>query len=82
MQIISTFTIKSNTDKIDAYLQAANLNATSPDHFHQAYKGLSARGLLQIDESKRVRTPRKQITQNDLYEMPLDELRSRANQQR
>jgi hypothetical protein len=70
---------KQNTDRVDQYFKASGLDATSPDHFHQAYKALSARGLIQTDESKRPRTPRKRITQEDLETMPLDQLAALAN---
>jgi hypothetical protein len=72
---------KQNTERVDQYFKAAGLNATSPDHFHQAYQALSARCLLQIDESKRPRTPRKRVTQNELETMPLEQLAELANAQ-
>jgi hypothetical protein len=68
-----------NQQRIDQYFEAAGLNATDPDHFHQAFRALSSRGLLTVDPSKKPRQPRKQFTDADLYEMPLADLEALAN---
>jgi hypothetical protein len=67
-----------NQQRIDQYFAAAVLNGSSPDHFVQAYRALASRGLMIVDESKRPRTPRKQLTNDDLYEMPLEKLEELA----
>lgn len=67
-----------NQRRIDAYLKAAKLDATDPEHFDQAYRALSARNLLEIDESKRVREPYQRHTVEDLENMPLDQLEELA----
>jgi hypothetical protein len=63
-----------NQSRIDAYLKVAKLDATDPEHFTTAYRALASRNLLDIDESKRPRTPRARYSQDDLYEMPMAEL--------
>ncbi len=63
---------------VDEYFRTAKLDASSPDHFHQAYRALASRGLIQVDESKRPRAPRPKFNEKDLYEMPLDQLQEMA----
>jgi hypothetical protein len=70
-----------NQDYMDKYFQVAKLDASDPDHFHQAYRALASRGLIQVDENRRPRTPRKQLTQADLEAMPIEQLRELADQQ-
>lgn len=71
-----------NQRKIDKYLTAAGLDASDPSHFDAAYKALSARKLLDIDESKRLRTPYQRHTPADLESMPLEQLEELARGQR
>jgi hypothetical protein len=71
-----------NQQRIDAYLKAAKLDASDPSHFDAAYKALSARNLLDLDESKRVREPFVRHTAADLENMPLEQLEELARQAR
>ncbi len=71
-----------NQQRIDKYLTAAGLDASDPSHFDAAYKALSARNLLEIDESKRVRAPYQRYTEADLQNMDLDQLEELARQSR
>jgi hypothetical protein len=64
--------------RIDAYLKAAKLDASDPAHFDQAYRALSTRCLLDIDESRRIRKPYQRYTEEDLAAMPIDQLRELA----
>lgn len=71
-----------NQQRIDMYLKAAKLDASDPSHFDAAYKALSARNLLDVDESKRVRKPYERLSEQDLYNMPESELEELARGQR
>jgi len=64
--------------RIDAYLKAAKLDATDPSHFDTAYRALTARNLLDIDESKRARVPYQRYSEADLAAMPLEKLKELA----
>ena len=75
-------TCPKNQQRIDQYFTVAKLDGSSPDHFIQAYKALASRGLVVVDELKRPRQPRKQITEQDLYEMPLEALEEMARGQK
>lgn len=68
-----------NGQRIGEYFRAVGLRGDSPDQFHQAYRALASRGLIKVDEDKRPRQPRKQLTQADLETMPLDQLKALAN---
>jgi hypothetical protein len=71
-----------NQQRIDAYLKVAKLDASDPTHFDQAYRALSARNLLDVDESKRVRVPYQRHTEEDLERMDIAELERLARQTR
>jgi len=62
-----------NGERLGQYFQAAGLRGDDPDHFHAAYKALASRGLIQINEDQRPRTPRQKLNERDLYEMPLEQ---------
>jgi hypothetical protein len=70
-----------NQQRIDAYLKVAKLDASDPGHFDQAYRALSARNLLDIDESKRVREPYKRYSQEELESMDIAQLEELARRQ-
>lgn len=62
--------------RIDAYLKAAKLDATEPAHFEAAYRALTARNLLDIDESRRPRQPwKKEYSEAELYAMSEEQLK-------
>ena len=67
-----------NQQRIDAYLKVAKLDATSPNHFDEAYRALTSRNLLDLDESKRSRKPFVRHTQEELEAMPIEELEELA----
>lgn len=62
----------NNQNLIDTYLKKHKLDATQPEHFDEAYRVLSGNGLLDLDETKRVREPYKRMTTAD-YEAMSDE---------
>jgi hypothetical protein len=67
-----------NQQRIDAYLKVAKLDATDPRHFDQAYRALTSRNLLDLDESKRVRKPFVRHTPEELEAMPIEKLEELA----
>jgi hypothetical protein len=70
-----------NQQRIDAYLKARNLDATSVDHFAEAFNALRSRNLVRVDETKIKRQPRKQYSEAELENMPLAELEALARGQ-
>jgi hypothetical protein len=71
----------TNQRRIDQYFTARGLDATDPNHFHEAANALASRKLLKLDESKIKRSPRKQYSEADLGNMPLDQLEALARGQ-
>jgi hypothetical protein len=67
-----------NQQRIDAYLNAAKLDASDPTHFDQAYRALTSRNLLDLDESKRVRKPFVRHTLEELESMDITQLEELA----
>jgi hypothetical protein len=51
-------------------------------HIHQAAKDLESRGLLQIDPSKIEVKPRTMVSEDALYDMPMDQLEKLARRSR
>jgi hypothetical protein len=70
-----------NAKRMESYFAARGLDATSVTHFHEAANALASRGLLKLDESKIKRAPRKQYSEADLENMPLDQLEALARGQ-
>ncbi len=70
-----------NQRRIDQYFEAAGLDGSSPEHFSRAFTALQSRGLVAVNEYRRPRQPRRPVSTRDLYDMPIEELRSRANQE-
>jgi hypothetical protein len=66
----------TNAKRIADWLEAAGLDGTSTDHYHRAYAELSAAGLLRVKPAPA--QPRRAVTPQDLYTMPLEELRRLA----
>jgi hypothetical protein len=73
---------EKNGERLGQYFQAAGLSGDDPDHFHAAYKALASRDLIQINEDKRPRQPRKHLTEQSMYEMPLEDLEDLARKAR
>jgi hypothetical protein len=71
-----------NGKRIEEYLAAAKLDSTNVDHIHQAAKALESRGLLQIDPSKIEVKPRTVVSEDALYDMPMDQLEKLARRSR
>jgi hypothetical protein len=68
-----------NQQRIDMYLKAKKYDATDPSHFDEAYRALSAKNLLDIDESKRQREPwRRPYSVEELEDMPLEQVKKLA----
>jgi non-ribosomal peptide synthetase component F len=65
-----------NAKRIADWLEAAGLDGTSTDHYHKAYGELSAAGLLRVKPTPA--QPRRALTPQDLYSMPLEDLRKLA----
>jgi hypothetical protein len=68
----------ANGNRIEQYIEAARLDSTNPDHVHQAARALESRGLLKLDPSKIEVRPRQKYSEEDLYEMPFDQLEKLA----
>jgi len=73
---------EENGRRLGQYFQAAGLAGDDPDHFHAAYRVLAGRRLIQIDEDKRPRQPRNHLTEESLYEIPLEDLETLARKPR
>jgi hypothetical protein len=69
-----------NAQRIADYLEARGLDGTEVEHFHEAYGALAPRGLLKIDPRKAPQPqPRKRYSQDDLENMPMEQLIALAN---
>jgi hypothetical protein len=66
-----------NGIRLGQYLQAAGLRGDNVDDFHQAYRALASRKLIEINEDRRPRAPRPHIGK-DPYDLPMEELESLA----
>jgi len=60
------------------YLEASGLDGSDVSHYDQAYAALAQRGLIQVDRSRIPVRPRTQLTEDQLYSMPLEQLKDLA----
>jgi hypothetical protein len=67
----------SNAKKMEKYLEAAGLDGTSVDHYHQAFSELAAAGAIRVRQAP-LPAPRREVTAQDLYSMPLEDLKRLA----
>src|SRR5262249_27692769 len=68
-----------NAERIARYLEASGLDGSDVSHYDQAYAALAQRGLVQVDRSKIPVRPRTQLSEQDLYDMPMERLRELGN---
>jgi hypothetical protein len=67
-----------NAKRMEEYMHAAKLDTTDPDAIHKAAKALEDRGLLQLDLNKIPVAPRTHLSEEEMYQLPMEELERRA----
>jgi hypothetical protein len=68
---------QKNAKRMAAWLEAAGLPGNSVDDYHKAFAALKAEGLLKVNVLPP--QPRVELTERDLENMPIDQLRELAD---